>query len=38
MSNFQLSFSERGSARRAVEEAAYVNLMDFLDNCEGVLV
>ena len=33
-SNFQLTLSERGSTK---EEAAYIKLMDFLDNCEGTI-
>lgn len=37
-SNFQLSFSERGSTRRTAEEAAYVYLMNFLDSCEGIYI
>ena len=37
-SNFQLSFSERGTNRRTAEEAAYMYLMDFLDSCEGIYI
>ena len=32
---FKIKFSDKASQYRSAEEAAYINFVDFLDQCEG---
>lgn len=34
--SLHVHFSESGTHAREIEEATYINFMDFLDECEGI--